>query len=389
MKIRSVRATALRNSAADFMSRPPLPAQAALGGTGPFGTGHGQPPEPEALTVVEIETDDGLAGIGTVGGFAVGSGTIVNQQFAPLLIGEDSRRIEWLWDRCYAALGREGTRGTGVMALSGVDIALWDLLGKSLGKPVVDLIGGRSKSRVPVYMSTMSNRAGLDALVEEAAGYAADGFRAMKYFFRLGPMHGAAGLREEVQTVRRLREAVGPDVQLMVDAHYRWDLPYARQMFDGIAPFDIAWVENPMPLDDLPGYERLARLESIPIAAGESERTRFPFVDLLNAGVFYLQPDINRVGGLTETLRICGLAATHSRAVCPHQGWLHSWHLIMAKSCCPIGEYFPKRDPLPGNALIWAVLDGEPEAHDGAIDVPDTPGFGWAVNRAELDRRAV
>ena len=175
----------------------------------------------------------------------------------------------------------------------------------------------------------------------------------------------------------------------MVDAHHKWDLPFAQRMIERMAAYDIAWLENPLPIDDLAGYERLARMEAVPLAAGETERTRFPFVDLINAGVFYLQPDINRVGGLTEALRICGLAASHNRPVCPHQGWLHSWHLITANTTCVIGEYFPKRDPLPGNSLIWAVLEGEPEAAAGFIDVPERPGFGWTLNEAEVARRAV
>ena len=142
--------------------------------------------------------------------------------------------------------------------------------------------------------------------------------------------------------MRAVREAIGPDLRLFTDAHFKWDLPFAQRMQEGLAEFDIGWLENPLPLDDLAGYERLAALGGAPLAAGESERTRFPFVRLIDAGVFYLQPDVNRVGGLTETLRICGLAASHNRPVCPHQGWLHTWHLIAARACCPIGEYFPK-----------------------------------------------
>ena len=388
MKITAVRARSLANP---DQARPPYeaPGEPPLGGSGPFRMDVPPLPEPEALTVVEIETDEELTGYGTVGGFAVGAAEIVNRHYAPLLVGEDPSRIEAHWDRLHAASARSGVRGMAVMAVSGVDLALWDLLGKATGRPVCDLIGGRTKDRVPVYASVLSNTDGLDALGEQAAELVSSGFRAMKYFVSFGARHGPAGMQRELAAVQTIRAAVGPDAQLMVDAHFKWDLAYAQRMMDGLADLNVEWLENPLPPDDLPGYERLARMEAVPLAAGEFEQTRFPFVNLIDAGVFYLQPDINRVGGLTETLRICGLAASHHRPVCPHQGWLHSWHLIAAKTCCPIGEYFPKRDPLPGNALIWTVLEGEPEAESGSISVPERPGFGWTLNEAEVARRAV
>ncbi len=372
MRITEVRATALRNPDADRVD-----------------VSRGPRTEPEALAIVEVETDAGLTGIGTVGGFATGAAEIVNRHFAPLLAGADPAHIEAHWERLYAALARSGQRGTGVMALSGVDIALWDLLGKSLGRPVCELLGGKAGQRVPVYASQLRYRNDLDALAAEAARLKERGFGAVKYFFTAGASDGAAGARQELRAVRAVREAIGPDLRLFTDAHFKWDLPFAQRMQEGLAEFDIGWLENPLPLDDLAGYERLAALGGAPLAAGESERTRFPFVRLIDAGVFYLQPDVNRVGGLTETLRICGLAASHNRPVCPHQGWLHTWHLIAARACCPIGEYFPKVERPPGGALIWQVLEGEPEAERGGVEVPDRPGFGWTVNTAAVRRWAI
>jgi len=351
-------------------------------------------PDPDreaiALVVVEIETDEGLTGLGSVGGFPVGAETIIARQFAPLLVGADPADIEVHWERLYASLNRQGQRGTGVMALSGVDLALWDLLGKSVGRPVVNLIGGGSTRRVPVYLSSLSLRGRVDrqALLTEIADGRRQGFRAFKYFTVHGPPHGDNGRQIELEVLREIRSIIGPDADLMVDAHFGWDLPFARRMLEPLAEVGACWLENPLPIDDLAGYEALARDGAVPLAAGESERTRFPFVSLINAGVYYLQPDVNRVGGLTEVLRICGLAASHQRPVTPHQGWLHSWHLIAARANCPIGEYFPRRDPLPGNALIWDALEGEPEASQGAVTIPERPGFGWTLNCACLSRYA-
>lgn len=346
--------------------------------------------EAVALVVVEIETDEGLTGLGSVGGFPVGAETIITRQFAPLLEGADPADIETHWERLYDSLNRQGQRGTGVMALSGVDLALWDLLGKSVDRPVVSLIGGGSIRRVPVYLSSLSLRGRQDrqVLLDEVADGRQRGFSAFKYFTVHGTTHGEKGRQIELEVLREIRSIIGPDADLMVDAHFGWDLPYARRMLDSLAEVNARWLENPIPIDDLAGYEALARDGAVPLAAGESERTRFPFISLINAGVHYLQPDVNRVGGLTETLRICALAASHQRPVTPHQGWLHSWHLIAARANCPIGEYFPRRDPLPGNSLIWDALNGEPEAIQGAVTIPDRPGFGWTLDRARLARYA-
>ncbi len=338
--------------------------------------------EAVALVVVEIETDEGLTGLGSVGGFPVGAATIIERQFAPLLVGTDPTDIESHWERCYTSLNRQGQRGTGVMALSGVDLALWDLLGKSVGRPVASLIGGGPTRRVPVYLSSLSlsGRPDRQALLDEVAEGRRRGFTSFKYFTVHGSADGEKGRRIELEVLAELRSIIGPEADLMVDAHFGWDLPYARRMLQPLADVNAVWLENPIPIDDLAGYEALARDGAVPLAAGESERTRFPFVSLLNAGVYFLQPDVNRVGGLTESLRICGLAASHQRPVAPHQGWLHTWHLIAARANCPIGEYFPRRKPLPGNSLIWAALDGEPEAVDGHVTIPDRPGFGWRLN---------
>ncbi len=364
MRITRLRAHALRN---------PAPGREAI-----------------ALVVVEIETDEGLTGLGSVGGFPVGAETIITRQFAPLLEGADPTEIETLWERLYASLNRQGQRGTGVMALSGVDLALWDLLGKSVGRPVVSLIGGGSRRIVPVYLSSLSLRGRDDhqSLLDEVLEGRRQGFNAFKYFAVHGPADGERGRQTEVEVLREVRSAIGPDADLMVDAHFGWDLPYAQRMIQPLADVGAGWLENPIPIEDLAGYEALARETAVPLAAGESERTRFPFISLINAGVYYLQPDVNRVGGLTETLRICALAASHQRPVAPHQGWLHSWHLIAARANCPIGEYFPRRDPLPGNSLIWDALKGEPEAIQGAVTIPDRPGFGWTLDQDSLTRYA-
>jgi L-alanine-DL-glutamate epimerase-like enolase superfamily enzyme len=184
-----------------------------------------------------------------------------------------------------------------------------------------------------------------------------------------------------------VRDAIGPDVDLMVDANLRWDVPFALSYGRATAELGLRWIEEPIPIDDRAGYARLSAALDVPIAAGEHEYTRFPFAEMLReACLGVLQPDVNRVGGITEARKIVALAASYSLPVCFHQGWLHSYHQVAAFPNCPIGEYFPPPNPAgpAGNALNWLVLTGEPRAEGGYVELPERPGFGWEVDRAQV-----
>ena len=345
-----------------------------------------------ALVIVEIETDEGLTGLGSVGGFPVGAETIITRQFAPLLEGADPTDIETLWERLYASLNRQGQRGTGVMALSGVDLALWDLLGKSVGRPVVSLIGGGSSSEPCPFISVRYrcvDARTTQSLLDEVLEGRRHGFNAFKYFTIHGPARRREGPAD--RDGRAARNPLGHRPQCGPDGGCPlWLGPSLRPAHASAA--GRRWAPA--------GWKTrfLSRTWRATIRWPAPARCRWrpaspnapasPFISLINAGVHYLQPDVNRVGGLTETLRICALAASHQRPVAPHQGWLHSWHLIAARANCPIGEYFPRRDPLPGNSLIWDALKGEPEAIQGAVTIPDRPGFGWTLDQDSLTRYA-
>jgi L-rhamnonate dehydratase len=347
--------------------------------------------EPVALVVVEVLTDEGLTGVGTVGGFCGAAVSIVRGHLRELLLGEDPRDVERHWQTMYRATLRYGGRGAAIEALSGVDIALWDLLGKSVGLPIYRLLGGRTRARVPLYSSHLQSSLPREQLVARARADVAAGFRAVKLFLRQGPLDGPAALRECVEATRAVRDAIGADVDLMVDANLRWDVPFALAYGRATAELGLRWIEEPIPHDDRAGYARLSAALDVPIAAGEHEYTRFPFAELIrDRCISVLQPDVNRVGGITESRRIVALAAAHSLPVCFHQGWLHSYHQIAAFPSCPIGEYFPPPDPdaPAGNALNWLVLAGEPRAEGGHVVLPEVPGFGWSVDRAQVERLA-
>lgn len=211
---------------------------------------------------------------------------------------------------------------------------------------------------------------------EEAQGYVRQGFRALKQRFGFGPKDGIAGMKRNVELVRRVREAIGDEVDLMADAYMGWNVAYTLDMAKRLTEFDLRWIEEPLMPDELDGYSRLVRESPIPISMGEHEYTRYGFKELIDRRCAdILQPDTNRVGGITEARKIYALAAAADIPVVPHSNEAHNIHLITANFGSPIAEYFPRVEPDTGNELFWRVFRGEPEAHNGYIDPPSAPGL--------------
>src|SRR5205814_2787308 len=275
--------------------------------------------------------------------------------------------------------------GIVMAAISAVDIALWDILGKSAKQPVYRLLGGRTKTRIPVYASRLYSDE-LNKLAEEARGYKDAGYKAMKLRFGWGPADGAAGVQRNVELVRTVRETVGSEIDVMADAYMGWTLDYAKRMLPLLEPFQLRWLEEPVIPDDIHGYAELKSYGRIPIAGGEHEFTQYGFRDLLAArAVDYIQFDTNRVGGITQARKITALAESHSIPVVPHAGQMHNYHVVMANLNSPIAEYFPVVDVEVGNELFWYIFDGEPKAKDGFIDLDDNiPGLGLTINEKNL-----
>jgi L-rhamnonate dehydratase len=344
---------------------------------------------PVALVVVEVVTDEGLVGLGTAGGFTGAPQYVIDHHLAPLVVGADPFDVELLWWRNYQATLRFGREGATLAAIAALDIACWDLMGKALGQPVYRLLGGRTKERIPAYASRLYAQDDLEALAEEARGYVRQGFRALKQRFGFGPRDGREGMRRNVELVRTVREAVGPDVLLAADAYMAWDVPYTLAMAERLAEFDLAWLEEPLPPHDVAGYARLRREIPIRLGAGEHVYTRYGFRQLIEQGaVDYLQPDANRVGGITEMRKICALAQAYDLQVLPHSNEAHNLHVIASHVNCPLAEYFPPVEPDTGNELFWKLFEGEPTAKDGFLDVPDRPGLGIALRRDVLEALA-
>ncbi len=327
-------------------------------------------PDPGQLEgfTVEIATDKGVKGYGSGG---PGGGPVVERHLAKLLVGEDPFDVERLWDIMWRATMHYGRMGLVINAVSGVDLALWDLIGKALGEPVYRLLGGATKERIPAYCT------GND--IEQHVRF---GYRRLKLAMPHGPADGREGMKKNLELIRRTREALGPDGDIMLDCWMAWSEDYTLEMAELAAPYRIYWMEECLPPHDYAGFGRLkAALKTTRIATGEHEYTRYGFRQLLeHRSADIWQPDIHWCGGLTELRRIAALAAAYDIPVIPHGGGgRDAVHFIMATVNSPWAELFM---PAPG---------GPPEVYrryeednllsrgpEGVYTRPsEQPGFGW------------
>ena len=335
--------------------------------------------------VVEVMTDDGLVGVGNAALTPIVTKQVIDHHLKPLLLGADPWDIEFLWQHMYRKTMAFGRKGIGMTAISAVDIALWDLLGKSAKQPVYRLLGGRTKPASPstpaACMRALSNSSHRKPRSTKQEGY-----KAMKLRFGWGPVDGAAGMQRNVELVRTVRETVGDEIDVMADAYMGWTLDYAKRMLPLLEPFHLRWLEEPVIPDDVRGYAELKSYGRVPIAGGEHEFTSYGVRDMLEArAVDYIQVDTNRVGGITQARKISALAEAFSVPVIPHAGQMHNYHVVMASLNSPMAEFFPPVDVEVGNELFWYIFDGEPRAKDGFIDLDDhLPGLGLTINEERM-----
>ena len=320
--------------------------------------------------VVEARTDTGVAGYG-YGGGGLASLPIVNGHFNELLVGkslnspEDVMRI---WDHLYYESIPYGRKGIAMMALSGVDLALWDALGKAEGRPVADLIGGVKKEQIDVY-----------ATGPDSEWYAELGVAGQKL------THRWAGTTDDaVETATKARHVMGADAKIMFDVYMSWDADIAVRMADALADFDVYWFEDVLTPDDTRALGELrVNVSLINLAGGEHEFGITGFKDIAEHGSYDIwQPDITWCGGITAGLRICELASQYDIPVIPHRGGeVWGLHLIAASnSCSNLAELvLGRQDAATGD--LWV---GNPAITDGKLSISDLPGFGVQLNEATL-----
>ena len=354
-------------------------------------------------TIVRIDTECGVTGWGEakaqVGGMAQNQAltAMINEEFAPLLKGEDPRDITRLWELLYNGTrghyalshGRVfpvvGRRGITISEISGVDCALWDILGKSLGVPVWRLLGGRRSEKMPAYAS--GGWAGPDQIGDELLGYVErGGFAAVK--MRVGIIDGEP--RHSARRVHAAREALGPDIGLMCDAHGTLSVAEAKRFCRLVEAENIAWFEEPVTADDKAGCAEVRRSTDIPISAGESEFTRHDFRDLAALGsVDIMQPDLAICGGITEAMRISAIASAYNLKLAPHL-WAGAPAFaagLAVAAASPAG--FIVEYSLGANPLLHDLVEESFPVNDGMIDIPDRPGLGITVCEDFLQQHAV
>ena len=337
--------------------------------------------------IVEIVSDSGEVGIGDAALSPRVTKTLIDNYLKPILIGQNPWDSEYLWQTMYRRTMAFGRKGVGMVAISAIDLAIWDLLGKVVKQPVFRLLGGKTKQRIPVYASRLYSQP-LDELAKEVQKYKDEGYRAMKLRFGWGPVDGAAGMQRNLELVRTARQVIGDEIDLMADAYMGWTLDYAKRMLPLLAPYNLRWVEEPVIPDSIAGYAALKAMNIMPISGGEHEFTQFGFRDLLEArAVDIIQFDTNRVGGITQARKVCAMAESFEVPVIPHAGQMHNFHVVMASLNSPMAEFFPKVDVEIGNELFWYIFDGEPLPKNGYIDLDENkPGLGITINEEGLKK---
>lgn len=328
----------------------------------------------------EVETECGMIGIGNAALAPNLVKAAIDEYYAPMIIGEDPFDYAYLWEKMYRKTHAWGRKGIGMTAISAVDIAIWDLMGKLVGKPVFKLLGGRTKERIPVYYSKLYADS-IEAMQSEAEEAKMNGYEGYKTRFGFGPKDGMKGMRENLKRVEAVREVIGYDVDLMLECYMGWNLDYTKRMLPKLEKYEPRWLEEPVIADDIHGYAELNK-GPIPISGGEHEFSLMGFRQLLEAkAVSVIQYDTNRVGGITAAQKINALAEAHQIPVIPHAGQMHNYHLTMANANCPISEYFPVFDVEVGNELFYYIFEGDPDAIDGYLDLDDNkPGLGIEIS---------
>lgn len=330
--------------------------------------------ETVGFTIVRIITDQGLEGIGItyheVGGEA--TKVLIEKNFVPRLIGVDPLEHEVIYADFVQYLRGIGRKGLMFCALSAIDIALWDLKGKIFDLPLYRLLGG-NKSEVPVYASGGWTSYTDEELVEEISGMVADGYRMVK--FKVG-VEGGHNLRRDYARVAAVREAVGPDIGIMLDANNCWDAATGVQFANRVRDLDIMWLEEPVPADDIPGLARFKRGTDVPLATGEHEYTRYGVRDLLlHEAADVVQIDGARSGGYTEMLKIAAITQAWNVKFAPHAMENIQAHLVSAVPNALFLERLLMFEPITA-----AVFKDVPVPVKGMMPIPNKPGLGLELD---------
>ena len=361
----------------------------------PFTSSRGWLYKTRGSCIVEIETADGIVGWGECYGPSAVAKAYLETQFAPRVIGRDAFDVEVIWEDLYNRIKDYGGRGMATSALSGIDIALWDIIGKSCGKPIHKLIGGAYRTEVTAYATGLyfidMDRL-IEEAVEEANEFVGNGFVAIKMKIGLGSP------KLDIERVAAVRKAIGDDVRLMVDANHCFTVPQAIRIGRELEKLNVEWFEEPISPEDIDGYVEVTRSLDMAVAGGENEFTRWGFRDLVvRKAMDIIQPDVCAAGGISECRKIATLASAHGVECIPHAwgsaiGLAATLHFLAALPDQP-----PSFRPMPPLLELEQcenpfrdLLSVEPILQKGGkVQVPTGAGLGIEINRSVLDRYRV
>lgn len=358
----------------------------------PFTSARGWLYSTRASCIVEISTDAGITGWGECYGPAAVNKAVIETQYRSRVVGRDPFDVEVVWEDLYNRIKDYGATGFAITALSGIDIALWDVMGRATGKPIHKLIGGAHRTSVQAY-ATGLYFIDMDRLVEEAVeealAYKEQGFRAIKMKIGLGDP------KLDFQRVKAVREAIGPEVQLAVDANHCFTVPQAIRLGRMLEPLDLMWFEEPISPEDHEGYAEVTRALDMAVAGGENDFTRWGFRDIIaKKAMDIVQPDLCAAGGISECRKIAAMASAHGVECVPH-AWGSAIGLAATvqwlaalpdtppafRPIPPMLEFEQTPNPLRDELAKQPIVQVK-----GVVQVPDAPGIGIEVDREALAR---
>ncbi|AXG81502.1 enolase C-terminal domain-like protein [Streptomyces paludis] len=336
---------------------------------------------PQGVVVVRVTLADGTTGIG-YSEDGIGAATLmVNGHLGRIATGLDARATEQIWEQLYRSSIVYGRKGAAIEAISALDIAVWDAVGKSLGQPVYQLLGGHHGRPVRAYASKVQPDDDPAEVRRMARDYADRGYTGVKANWPYGPADGRRGLLANLRHIETIRGELPDEVELMSDAYMGWDRAFAVEMLRGLAGMGLRWVEEPLIPDDVAGHAMLRELGLVPIATGEHEFTRYGFQTLIDAGAAdVLQPDVHRVGGITELRRVCQMASGAGLDVIPHVYSAATLHVVLSQPGCTWIEHLTNPSYWGRDQRVEPLFLGEPAVTDGAPELPTEPGIGLRIN---------
>ncbi len=361
----------------------------------PFVSARGWVYSTRASCIVEVSTDEGITGWGECYGPAAVNKALIDTQYRPRVIGRDPFDVEVVWEDLYNRIKDYGAQGFSITALSGIDIALWDIMGRAVNKPVHKLIGGAHRAEVQAYATGLyfiDMERLVEEAVEEAQKYAAQGFHAIKMKIGLGDA------KLDLRRVAAVREAIGPGVKLAVDANHCFTVPQAIQLGRAMEELDLMWFEEPISPEDHAGYAQVSQALDMAVAGGENDFTRWGFRDIIaSKAMDIVQPDVCAAGGISECRKIAALASAHGVECVPHAwgsaiGLAATVQFLAAlpdtppclRPAPPMLEFEQTPNPLRDHLAKEPIVQV-----NGIVAVPGGPGLGIEVDRAVLNQYKV